>query len=232
MGKMLCSAAADFGFEVAGGYDVVSAGGNVFDDVSAVNVPFDAVIDFSRPQTLDVVIELASTRRVPAVIATTGYTEAQKDKISALSKSVPVFYSANMSLGIAAVKAAAVAVKAVLGDDFDIEILEKHHNQKADVPSGTALLLADALCPKDKQIVNRDGMRSRGELGISSIRGGTVVGEHEIGFYGDDEIITVAHSARSRKLFAAGAFKAVEFLFTVSPALYCMDDLVSAKLGK
>ena len=117
-------------------------------------------------------------------------------------------------------------VKAILGDSFDVEILEKHHNQKVDVPSGTALLLADAICPRENQVVNRSGKRVAGELGITSIRGGTVVGEHEIGFYGDDEIITVSHSARSRKLFAAGAYKAAEFLLSSPPAIYNMDDLI------
>ncbi|MDE6401075.1 MAG: 4-hydroxy-tetrahydrodipicolinate reductase, partial [Clostridiales bacterium] len=172
-------------------------------------------------------ISLADNKRVSCVIATTGYNDSELMSIRMLAKRVAVFRSGNTSLGIAAVKAAAMAAKDILGDGFDIEITEKHHNQKADNPSGTALLLADALAPRDKQIVNRDGKRNQGELGITSVRGGGVVGEHEIGFYGEHEIITISHSARSRELFAAGAFKAADFLLSAKPALYDMDDVVA-----
>ncbi len=226
MGKILCDAAPVYGFNVSGGLDVAKTSENVFTSATDVNVPYDVIIDFSRPASLDAVIALAKRGNAPVVLATTGYTDEQTQKIAELAKTVPVFKSANMSLGIAAVTAAIKTVKAILGDSFDVEILEKHHNQKVDVPSGTALLLADAICPRENQVVNRSGKRVAGELGITSIRGGTVVGEHEIGFYGDDEIITVSHSARSRKLFAAGAYKAAEFLLSSPPAIYNMDDLI------
>lgn len=227
MGKMLTELAPSCGYEISGGLDVVSCGAYpVFSDEKDVNVSYDVVIDFSRPSTLDGVIALAKKQGVPAVIATTGYTQSELKKIEALATCVPVFRSANMSLGIAATKAAAVAAKAVLGDAFDIEIVEKHHNQKADSPSGTALLLADALAPKDKQVINRNGKREHGELGITSVRGGGVVGEHEIGFYGDDEIVTVSHSARSRRLFAAGAYRAADFCIGKPAGIYDMDGLV------
>ncbi len=231
MGKMLTEVAPAYGYTVSGGLDAVSGGDfPVFADAKSVTADYDVVIDFSRPQTLDDVITLAKKNNVPAIIATTGYTDCELRKISVLSAVVPVFRSANMSVGIAAVKAAAIAAQAVLGDAFDIEIVEKHHNQKADSPSGTALLLADALAPKSQQIVNRNAKRERGTLGITSVRGGGVVGEHEIGFYGDDEIITVSHSARSRRLFAAGAFKAADFCIGRPPAIYDMDDLVKTLL--
>ncbi len=231
MGKMLCETAPDYGFEVSGGFDMQAGGSyRVFTDVRDVDVPYDAVIDFSRPSptALDAVIYLAKKAGTPAIIATTGYDDTGLKKIDELSQAVPVFKTSNFSLGIAAAKAAALAAQAILGDKFDIEIVEKHHNQKADSPSGTAILLADALAPKSKQVVNRVGKRSDGELGIVSIRGGGVVGEHEIGFYGDDEIVTVSHSARSRRLFAAGALKATLFVLGKRPGMYDMDDLVDS----
>ncbi len=235
MGKTLCACAADHDFTVTGGFDAVRSSGDipVFCDAHDVNVDYDIIIDFSYPcpETLHAVTYLAQKKQCPAVIATTGFCAEGLAEIEALSKRVPVFRSANMSLGIAAAKAAAVTAKKILGDSFDIEIVEKHHSQKADSPSGTAILLADALNDVNgKVIANRQGKRGRNEIGISSVRGGTVVGEHEIGFYGDDEIVTISHSARSRKLFAAGAFKAAEFLFNKAPGLYDMDDLVNAAL--
>ncbi len=228
MGRMLCETAKAAGYEISGGYDVCGDGKTVFDNVEKVNVPYDVVIDFSRPQTLDAVIKLAKKRGVPAVIATTGYSDEQLEKIAELAEVVPVFRSANMSIGVAAAKAAAVTVKNILGDSFDIEIVEKHHNQKADSPSGTALLLADALSDRSAQVINRNGKRNRGEVGITSVRGGGVVGEHEIGFYGEDEIVTLSHSARSRRLFAAGAFRAADFCLKKPAGTYDMDCLISS----
>lgn len=231
MGTMLAKSANDYGFEIAGGFDTAQTSDfPTFSDINDIDVAFDVIIDFSRPQTLAPLIALADKTATPTVIATTGYNDSELKSIRMLSAKVPVFLSGNMSLGIAAVKAAAIAAKSVLGDSFDIEIVEKHHNQKADSPSGTALLLADALAPRNKQTVNRDGKREKGELGITSVRGGGVVGEHEIGFYGEDEIVTVSHSARSRKLFAAGAFKAADFLQDRKSGLYGMDDLVKTLL--
>lgn len=229
MGKMLAASAADFGYEIVGGFDCAPAENiPTYTDVNDVDVPFDVIIDFSRPITLAAIITLARVRKTPTVIATTGYNASELKSIRLLSQEVAVFRSGNMSLGIAAVKAAAVAAKAVLGEAFDIEIVEKHHNQKSDSPSGTALLLAGALAPEENHVFLRDGKRKRGELGITSVRGGGVVGEHEIGFYGEDEIVTISHSARSRKLFAAGAFKAADFVAGKPAGLYDMDDLTAA----
>lgn len=226
MGRMLCDCAHDYGFEISGGFDIAPHPSiPTHTDVSNVTVPFDVIIDFSRPQTLSVIVALVEKHTVPVVIATTGYNASELKMIRMMSERVPVLHSGNMSLGIAAAKAAAKAAQAVLGDNFDIEIVEKHHNQKADNPSGTALLLANALSKRDNQIINRDGKRNRGEVGITSVRGGGVVGEHEIGFYGEDEIVTISHSARSRKLFAAGAFKAADYLLTAPVGLYDMDDM-------
>lgn len=232
MGKNLLDCANEFNFCVTGGYDRSKTFVNdipVFCDVNEVDVDYDVVIDFSRPckNTIEAIELLCKKKNIPAVIATTGFDDDGLKAINELSKIVPVFFSANMSLGVAATKAAALTAQAILGNNFDIEIVEKHHNQKVDAPSGTALLLADALTDRANQILNRNGKRNKGELGITSVRGGGVVGEHEIGFYGENEIVTISHSARSRKLFAAGAYKAAEFLLaTKTPALYNMDDLV------
>ncbi|MBD5131502.1 MAG: 4-hydroxy-tetrahydrodipicolinate reductase [Clostridiales bacterium] len=231
MGKMLIETAKDYGYEVTGGFDIAPHPViPTFDDVTKVNVPYDVIIDFSRPQTLTPLITLVEIKKCPVVLATTGYNASEEMSIRLLAKRVPLFKSGNMSLGIAATKAAARAAQAVLGDAFDIEIVEKHHNQKVDSPSGTALLLADALGSSDNHVINRDGKRNKGEIGITSVRGGGVVGEHEIGFYGEDEIVTISHSARSRKLFAGGAYKAADFLLSASPALYTMDNLVESLL--
>ncbi|MCH5155115.1 MAG: 4-hydroxy-tetrahydrodipicolinate reductase [Clostridiales bacterium] len=232
MGKMLSACAADFGYTVVGGFDKAPRGGEipVYNDTSKIDVEFDVIIDFSHPYSLSSIVALADKTLKPVVIATTGYNDSEAHMIMLLAQKVPVFRSGNMSLGIAAAKAAAVAAQSVLGDMFDIEIVEKHHNQKLDNPSGTALLLADALSPRENQVVNRNGKRNKGEIGITSVRGGGVVGEHEIGFYGEDEIVTITHSARSRKLFAAGAYKAADFLLSAPPALYNMDDLVKTLL--
>ncbi len=231
MGKMLVAAAQQCGFEIKGGFDLTESDDPpVFTDAKKVNVEYDVIIDFSRPaqSTLDAITHLAEKRSCPVVIATTGYDAAGDSAIAALSKKVPVFRSANFSLGVAATKAAAIAAKKVLGDTFDIEIVEKHHNQKADSPSGTALMLAGALAKKENFVINRAGKRNPGEVGITSVRGGGVVGEHEIGFYGEDEIVTISHSARSRRLFAFGAFKAAQFVIGKQAGLYDMDDLVLA----
>lgn len=226
MGKMLVESASAFGYEITAGFDVVKADGiPTYDDISGVSEPFDVILDFSRPQTLTPLITLARKARVPVVIATTGYNASELMSIRMLSREVPVLHSGNLSLGIAAVKAAAKAAQAVLGDAFDIEIVEKHHNQKCDSPSGTAIMLAEALSPAENHVFARDGKRNAHEVGIASVRGGGVVGEHEIGFYGEHEIVTISHSARSRKLFAAGAFRAADFLLKAKPALYGMDDV-------
>lgn len=233
MGAALVQSASAYGYEISCGFDVSPAESDIptFTDVRDITAPYDVVLDFSRPQSLSAIVALNAIVKTPVVIATTGYNDSELKTIRKLAERTPVFLSGNMSLGVAALKAAAKAAQAVLGDAFDIEIVEKHHNQKVDSPSGTAIMLADALAPREKHVIDRFGKRNRGELGITSVRGGGVVGEHEIGFYGEDEIVTLSHSARSRKLFAAGAFKAADFLLGAKNGLYDMDDLVKALLA-
>lgn len=197
-----------------------------------VNVDFDVIADFSRPQTLDEVIALSDRYERPVIIATTGYDENGMKKIEALSKRRAVLMSGNMSFGVTLLTALLEKAAAALGDGFDAEIVEKHHNQKADAPSGTALMLARSVQsarPESRIICGRSGAnckRDKNDISISSVRGGTVVGEHEVMFLGNDEIITLSHSAFSRKIFAVGAVKAAKFLIGKKPALYGMRDVL------
>ena len=167
------------------------------------------------------------------MIATTGLSEEQIEQIRQTAKIIPVFFSANMSLGISLLCELAKKAAKVLGSDFDIEIVEKHHNRKVDAPSGTALMLADAVCEElehQPQYIydrhSRRAARSKNEIGIHSIRGGTIVGEHDIIFAGHDEVITLSHSAASKEVFAQGAVNAALFLVNQKPGLYNMGDLV------
>ena len=237
-GKMGCAVigcARDSGkFEVTGGFDIKPANGlPTFDDVKKVNVPFDAIIDFSRPETLDSVIELAKSRNCPVVLCTTGYDDNEAAKINELSKSVPVFKSGNMSVGMNVLISLAEQATKLLWNDSDVEIIEAHHNRKVDAPSGTAKMIADAVNKasgeKAEFVYGREGndcKRKKGDVGIHAIRGGTIVGEHEVMFCMNDEVVTIKHSALSRNIFADGALKAAEFLQGKSPAIYDMKDML------
>lgn len=193
----------------------------------------DVIVDFSNPSALPGLIEFAVKASKPAVIATTGLDEARISLLRSASVKIPVFFSANMSLGVSLIAELAQKAAKVLGDDFDIEIVEMHHNQKIDAPSGTALMLADGI----KEALDTDihyeydrhskrEKRTKTEIGIHSVRGGTITGEHEIIFAGHDEIIKISHSARSKELFATGAINAARFLCGKSAGLYGMKELI------
>lgn len=193
----------------------------------------DAIIDFSHPSALASLLEYAVKRNIPAVIATTGLSEAQITLIRETSRKVPLFFSFNMSLGVNLLCELAKKAAAVLGGQFDIEIVEKHHNRKIDAPSGTALMLADevsaALPERPRYVYDRHSVRQKrgkDEIGIHSIRGGTIVGEHEVIFAGHDEVITLTHTAMSREVFATGSINAAVFLCGQPNGLYSMSDLV------
>ena len=194
----------------------------------------DAVIDFSSPAALDGLLAFALERKVPLVLATTGYSDEQLAQIDEASKRIPIFRSANMSLGINVLLELVKKAAAVLGDSYDIEIVEKHHNRKVDAPSGTALMIADAAASalnfKPEYVYERHSVRQsrdKKEIGISAVRGGTIVGIHEIMFAGRDEIIEIKHTAMSREIFANGAVKAAKFLAGMSkPGMYDMSMLV------
>lgn len=235
MGRAIADAAESAGITVAGGLDL-SAGDKypVFTRAEDVDVPFDCIIDFSRPATLDSVIALATKHNAPAVIATTGYTDEQLAKIDALAEKVAVFRSANMSLGVNVVESVLPLLASAL-KGFDIELIEAHHNRKVDAPSGTAKQMLDAvksgLDYEPRFVCGREGesKRQAGDIGVHAVRGGTIVGEHTVIFAGDDEIIEIKHTALSRNIFAHGSLKAAEFLIGKAPALYNMNDYLSTK---
>ncbi len=196
----------------------------------------DVIIDFSHPSALNSLLSYAVRTGTPAVISTTGLSDEQIAAIHKASKCIPIFFSANMSLGVSLVTELAQKAVKVLGDDFDIEIVERHHNQKIDAPSGTALMLADAINKAADEAYNYEynrqakrEKRTKNEIGIHAVRGGTIVGEHEIMFAGQDEIITISHSARSKQIFAVGSVNAALFIKDLNPGLYSMKDLVEAK---
>lgn len=205
----------------------------VYKNISDVKEEADVVIDFSNPSLLDSLLEYGKTTKTALVIATTGYDDCQKKKIADASKECPVFFTYNYSLGINLLATLAKKAAALLGDEFDIEIVEQHHNQKIDAPSGTALMLADAI---NEELDNRmkyeydrhskREKRTKNEIGMHSIRGGTIVGEHEIIFAGRDEIITLSHSARSKEVFAVGAVNAAVFMAGKEAGMYDMAELV------
>ena len=229
--------------EIAAGIDLLAQpmeGFPVFSTPAACHVEADAVIDFSHPAALIGLLDFCMGRKLPIVLATTGYSEEQLAQISEAAKSIPVFRSANMSLGINVLVDLIKRAAALLGEDFDVEIEERHHRRKLDAPSGTALMLADAAASalpyEPEYVYDRHGVRkprdSR-EIGISSLRGGTIVGDHSVVFAGRDEVIEFSHHAASREVFAAGAVKAAKFLAGVdAPGLYDMSHLIGGEKGK
>lgn len=204
----------------------------VFKDIKACNLACDVIIDFSRPDSLDSNLEYAGTNSVPLILCTTGYSDNQIDKINDFSKKHAVFRSANMSIGINVINNVLKNISSLLYKDFDIEIIEKHHNQKVDAPSGTALLLADTIkssIPSEIVYVKgRDGIKKRehNEIGIHAVRGGSIVGEHEIIFAGQGETVEIKHTAISREVFAVGAIKACMFMKDKTKGLYDMNDVL------
>lgn len=234
----ICNADPDI--QVAAGFDILGSGDRdfpVFSSPAQYSGPADAAVDFSHPAALENLLAWALERNVPLVLATTGYSEEQLAKITAAAEHIPVFRSANMSLGINVLLDLVKRAAAILGDSYDVEIVERHHRRKVDAPSGTALMLADAAAEAlpyesvytyERQSVRRP--RQSHEIGISSVRGGTIVGDHEVIFAGRDEVIELRHSAQSREVFANGAVQAAKFLAGKVPGLYSMSDLVASIL--
>lgn len=221
--------------EIVAGVDIntESNGFPVYSTFGEIKETADVIIDFSNPALLDSMLAYSKQNKVPVVIATTGYDDTQKAEIENAAKETAVFFTYNMSMGINLLATLAKKATAVLGKEFDIEIVEKHHNQKIDAPSGTALMLADAICEEidDNMKYEYDRhskreKRSKNEIGIHSVRGGTIVGEHEIIFAGRDEIITLSHSARSKEIFAVGAVNAAVFMSGKDSGMYSMKDLI------
>ena len=198
------------------------------------NLTGDVIIDFSHPSALDNILNFAIKSKIGVVLATTGYSKEHIDKIKEASKIIPIFFTFNMSLGINLLVNLAKKAYSVLGENFDIEIIEKHHNQKIDAPSGTAIMLAEAINQEANNtyefVFDRHNIRherNNKELGIHTVRGGTIVGEHEVIFAGKDEIVTLSHSARSKDIFAVGSIKAACFIKDKPAGLYNMSHLIS-----
>lgn len=205
----------------------------VYDSPAKMLEKPDVIIDYSHPSTLDALLEYAQATGTPIVLATTGYSEEQMAKIRSASEHVALFSSFNMSIGIQLLMALSKKAAAVLGNQFDIEIIEKHHNQKIDAPSGTALMLANAICeesdPPKHLVYDRHSVRKKREvteIGMHSVRGGTIVGEHEVLFAGPDECISLKHTASSKRVFAEGSVNAAVFLVGKAPMLYDMTHLL------
>ena len=223
---------------IAAGVDIaapVNADFEYAKDFSALTAEADVIVDFSNPAVLSSMLEYAQAKKLPVVICTTGFSDEQLKMIDEASKNIPVFRSGNMSLGINLIIELAKKASAVLVDGFDVEIIEQHHNLKLDAPSGTALMIADAVkeVKTDAEYVydrhSYRKKRDKREVGIHSVRGGNIVGEHEIIFAGQDEILKISHSARSKTVFAVGALNAAVFLKGKQPGMYNMSDLLSSK---
>ena len=241
MGKAIIKAAQSHtDCEIAAGVDKIIDSDTPFptyESINNVKEKADVIIDFSHPSALDSILEYSEKTNTPAVLCTTGFSDEQVEKIKNASKTMPIFYSRNMSLGINLLIELAKKATEILERDFDIEIIEKHHNQKIDAPSGTALMIADAINTeangKYEYVYDRTQVRQkRGaqELGISSIRGGGIVGEHDVLFCGPDEVLTLSHSAGSRGVFADGAVQAALYIAALAPGYYTMTDLLRGKL--
>ncbi len=232
----LCTEDADM--EVVAGFDLNTAKLStypVYADPMEFSGSADVIIDFSNPAALSGLLHYCGQRQIPAVLCATGYSEAQLTDIQTASQSMPLFKSGNMSLGINLLSRLVKQAAKVLGSAYDVEIVERHHRNKLDAPSGTAIMLADAVksaLPYETEYVyeRQSVRRPRGaqEIGISSVRGGTIVGEHEVIFAGLDEVIEFKHTAASREVFATGALRAAKFMATVQkPGLYTMDDVLA-----
>ncbi len=207
----------------------------VYDDINKVNEKIDVIIDFSSPKALDKILEFSIKNNCSAVLCTTAYTPEDIEKINEASKKIAIFRSANMSLGINALLEVVTSVTKIL-TGFDVEIIEKHHNKKVDAPSGTALMLANAVKQADHNkyfTYGREGVvgqREANEIGIHAVRGGTIVGEHDVIFAGEDEVITISHQATDRKVFANGAIKAAQFIYNKPAGIYNMTDVIKESL--
>lgn len=206
----------------------------VFSDIMECDVEADVVIDFSNAAAVDGLLDYCVSKQVPVVLCTTGLSEEQLGKVNAASEKVAVLKSANMSLGInMLLKLLQDATKILAPAGYDIEIVEKHHNQKVDAPSGTALALADSI----NEVLDNEydykydrsqerKKRDKKEIGISAVRGGTIVGEHEVIYAGEDEVIEFKHTAYSKAVFAKGAVEAGKFLKGKGPGMYGMQDVI------
>ncbi len=238
MGQVISSlAAADDETLIVAGIDNRDCGSQpypVFASLEECNIEADAVIDFSAAPAVDALLDSCLKKKLPCVLCTTGLSEQQLEKVKIASKTIAILRSANMSLGInMLLKLLKEAASILVPAGFDIEIVEKHHNQKVDAPSGTALALADSINEEFNDnfeyVYDRSTTREKRqkkEIGISAVRGGTIVGDHDVIFAGADEVITFSHTAYSKTIFAKGAIEAAKFLKNKEPGIYDMSHVI------
>lgn len=226
-------------FTLTAGIDITGEGASaigapVYKHIAEVTEEADVIVDFSHHSALPELLSYAKDKHLPIIICTTGHTPEENAMMQEAAASIPVFFSRNMSVGINLLISLCRKASAMLGDDFDIEIVEAHHHNKLDAPSGTALMIADAIAEEvpydpiytyDRHAVRQK--RSKEEIGIHAIRGGSIVGEHSVIFAGAEEVVTLSHSAGSRSVFASGALRAAEYIVGKPAGMYNMNDVVA-----
>lgn len=240
LGRAIIASAGEAGCRIIAGVDIAPTAGTIPMYGSLSELPeldADCIVDCSHHTAALPLLAFAKEHKLPVVICTTGHTPEEVAAIHEAAQTISVFYSRNMSVGINLLIGLAKKAASVLGDDFDIEIVEKHHNKKLDAPSGTALMIADAISEsvsyEPEYVYERQSKRaprSKNEIGIHSIRGGTIVGEHDVIFAGTDEVITLSHQAASREVFARGALRAAKFVKGRAPGFCNMETLVDETL--
>jgi len=235
MGRKIALLCREYGFEPVAGIDVKTEEQSDFPLYSSYALcreKADLLIDFSRAAHLPQTLRYAAEHRLPLVIGTTGIKDAHERMINSVAQHIPVLQAANFSPGVMALKALCCAAAKYL-PDFDIEIIERHHAQKADAPGGTALMLYSAVAPADAQpVYGRQTAlqkRSKQEIGLHALRGGTLLGTHEMGFYGPDEHLLLQHTAEDRSVFARGALKAAAWLINQPASRYDIGDVMGIK---
>ena len=238
MGRAIIESVKD-GCTIVAGVDVnasaLSTGFPVYEKISDFPGKADVIVDFSHHSALPSLIEYAKATKTPIVLATTGHTNEELALIEESVNEIAIFRSGNFSLGINLLITLAKQAAKTLGTDFDVEIIEKHHNKKLDAPSGTALMIADAIASEREEseyVFDRHSerkARESKEIGLHSVRGGTIVGEHEAIFAGENEIVTISHSAASREIFATGALRAAIYLAKKEKGLYNMTDMIEGR---
>lgn len=240
MGKAIVAAAGN-GYDIVAGVDVnasalaAACSFPVYESISDFPGKADAIIDFSHHSALPSLLDYAKNTGTPLVVATTGHTDEELSLMYEAANDVAIFHSGNFSIGINLIIDLAKQAAKTLGVDFDVEIIEKHHNKKLDAPSGTALMIANAIAQEREEteyVYDRHNVRKAREqkgIGIHSIRGGTIVGDHEVLFAGPNEQITISHSAASREIFATGALRAAAYLSKKDKGLYNMSDLIAGR---
>lgn len=238
MGRAIIESVKD-GCTIVAGVDVnasaLSTGFPVYEKISDFPGKADVIVDFSHHSALPSLIEYAKATKTPIVLATTGHTDEELALIDESVNEIAIFRSGNFSLGINLLITLAKQAAKTLGADFDVEIIEKHHNKKLDAPSGTALMIANAIASEREEseyVFDRHSerkARESKEIGLHSVRGGTIVGEHEAIFAGENEIVTISHSAASREIFATGALRAAVYLAKKEKGLYNMTDMIEGR---